>query len=622
MFLLQTSLKSAFSSSHPSNLNFSKFFSRYVPLFFHSNKPARSSHRKYSPHAKFHYFATPNPQHVNSQPCLLPRVIQTSFANYSQALSAQSEKLELEEALNFSNNTEELMAAFKALEASLSENDAQLGLLCLKMGGILLSKASNELEKALSFAIRSLEILGRNNGGESLPLVKALRLVGSISCKMKRFDESLESLETASQILDSLEEDGFSDKEFDSEKIFVQLELANTKNAMGRRWEALINLQRSLQMRMLILEPNSLELASACKDVAEAYAGVLQFGEARPLCSKALEIFEAKIGNNCEEVFKVRQLLGVIHVGLEENEEALVQNELCQQILLSLNLDAELPEMEIEAANIKINLGRLGEAMSTLKGVIQKARKESETRAFAFVSMAKALFFQERFGDSKGCLDMSCNILTKADSRRSEKVAEAFMEISMLYEMMNEFEISISLMKRTLTLLENIPREQYMMGSILARMGWLLLLTGKVQDSVPSLERAITKLKNSFGPKHFGLGFAYKHLGQAYLEMEKAQSAIQMLLLAKNIFEASFGPHNEDSIDTCQGIANAYGVLGSFGPAMEFQQEVINRWEAQGPDAKNELREACRLLQQLKKKAEGSPSAVFPANCLPQHLQK
>ncbi|KAH0455975.1 hypothetical protein IEQ34_016007 [Dendrobium chrysotoxum] len=292
---------------------------------------------------------------------------------------------------------------------------------------------------------------------------------------MKRFDESLECLETACQILDSLEEEGFSGKEFDSEKISIQLELANTKNAMGRRWEALINLRRSLQMRLLILEPDSLLLASTCKGVAAAYTGVLEFGEARPLCLKALGIFEAKISKNCEEVVKIRQLLGAIHVGLEENE-ALVQNELCQRILLSLNLETELLNMEIEAANIKVNLGRLGEAMSTLKGVIQKVGKESETRAFALVSMAKALFFQERFGDSKGCLDMSCDILNKADST-SEKVSEALLEISMLYEMMNEFETALSLMKRTLALLEKVPQEQYMMGSIFARIGWLHLLT-------------------------------------------------------------------------------------------------------------------------------------------------
>ena len=50
---------------------------------------------------------------------------------------------------------------------------------------------------------------------------------------------------------------------------------------------------------------------------------------------------------------------------------------------------------------------------------------------------------------------------------------------------------------------------------------------------------------------------------------------------------------------------------------MEFQRRVVNAWEKRGADATEDLREAYRLLEQLKKKSEGSPHAVFPANSLP-----
>ncbi|PKA47782.1 hypothetical protein AXF42_Ash021112 [Apostasia shenzhenica] len=524
--------------------------------------------------------------------------------------------------LDAAATADEYLSAFKLFESSLSEDDERLGLASLKVAEHLYSEAPDELEKALSFGVRALEVLGRKHGGGSLPLVKALRLVGSISCKLRRFDESLESLKTADQILDSMEEDGFGCDEFDSMRIGVQLELASTKIAMGRRWDAMINLRRSLQLRTMTLKPDSLELGAAFKDMAEAYAGVLKFCQALPLCLKALGIFEAKLGKNCEEVVKIRQLLGAIHIGLGENENALKQNELCQKILRSLGLEAELLSLEIEAANIQIALGRAGEAMNILKGVIQNTGKESETRAFAYVSMAKALFDQNRMWESKGCLDMSCGILNKVDSTSPGKVADVLAEISMLYETMNDFESSISLLRRTITVLEELPQELYLMGSIFARMGWLLLLTGTAQDAVPSLERAVVILKNSFGPKHFGLGFAYKHLGQAYLEINKTQSAIQVLLIAKDILDESFGRHHEDSIDACQCIANAYGIMRSYGPAMEFQQEVLDRWETCGPDARDEFREAYRLLGQLKRKAQGSVSAVFPANSLPECIQR
>ena len=45
---------------------------------------------------------------------------------------------------------------------------------------------------------------------------------------------------------------------------------------------------------------------------------------------------------------------------------------------------------------------------------------------------------------------------------------------------------------------------------------------------------------------------------------------------------------------------------------MEFQQRVIDAWENHGLNAKDELREAHRLLEQLKKKAHGSSPLSLP----------
>lgn len=54
----------------------------------------------------------------------------------------------------------------------------------------------------------------------------------------------------------------------------------------------------------------------------------------------------------------------------------------------------------------------------------------------------------------------------------------------------------------------------------------------------------------------------------------------------------------------------------SFVLAMEFQQKVIDAWENHGLNAKDEIREAHRLLEQLKKKARGSPPTSFPGKAL------
>uniref|UniRef100_M8BZN9 Nephrocystin-3 n=1 Tax=Aegilops tauschii TaxID=37682 RepID=M8BZN9_AEGTA len=365
-------------------------------------------------------------------------------------------------------------------------------------------------------------------------------------------------------------------------------------------------------------EPNgSAELGDAYRDAAEAYEGVLCFDKALPLCLKALEIAEKRSGEGSAEAAKVRRILVVAYTGMGRNEEALEQNELVRMEYERLGLDAELSLVEIDGASLRILLGRTEDAMNDLKKVMKRASKESEERALAFVAMAKILCSEDRSSDSTRCLEIARETLDAKRSVNTERVAGAYTEISMLYESMNEFEMSLCLMKKTLAFLEGASGMQHIQGSISARMGFLLLLTKRIDESVPFLEKAIEKLKNCFGPLHFGLGFAYKHLGEAYIEMGQPESSLKFFGLASDIINAAFGPKHEDSIEIIQCIANAYGLMGSYKYAMDFQQRVIDAYESCGPGSAYEIREAHRLLEQIRKKAEGSPSAVFPANSLP-----
>lgn len=471
------------------------------------------------------------------------------------------EKADLEEAFEAATTTEDILAAFAALEPSLGEYDKKLGLACLKVGQHLDSIGFEEDEKILGFAQRALAILDRDDDG-SISVVMALHLMGSATYNLKKYNDSLGYLNRASRLLRKLEDEVAGDFNLLPVSHAVQLQLANTKTAMGRREEALDNLRKCLEMKEVILEPNSRELGVANRDLAEAYVAVLNFKEALPLCQRALEIHRDELGENSVEVAHDRRLLGVIYTGLEEHQKALEQNELSRTVLRRWGMDSELLHAEIDAANIQIAMGKFDEAIASLRDVIRQTDSDSETRAAVFVSMAKALCNQEKFGDSKRCLQVSCGILEKKELVSPVKVAEAYAEISMLYETMNEFEAAISLLKKTVSILEKHPQEQHAEGSASARIGWLLLLTGKVPQALPYLEDAAERLKESFGPKHFGVGYIYNNLGAAYMELDRPQSAAQMFALAKDIMDASLGPHHADSIEACQNLANAYGAMG------------------------------------------------------------
>ncbi|KAL5219238.1 hypothetical protein ABZP36_019922 [Zizania latifolia] len=479
-----------------------------------------------------------------------------------------------------------------------------------------LREAANDHQEAFVLAFKALEPLQVSLGGWSLPVARALRLAGSAASRLGRLSDGLESLNAAADIIDSLES---GDTDVATVGAAVHEQLARTKTAMGHRWDAVSDLRRAMELKTSLLEEGSVELGEAYKDVAEAYTGVLNFEKALPLFLKALEISEKHFGEESPEVAKVRRLLAIVYVGLGRNEEALGQSKLVKMVYERLGLDMELSLVEIDVANVLILLGRSDEAMDVLKRVMNRANKESEERALAFVAMAKILVAQdeERFGDSKRCLEIACGILDMKNSVSPGRVAEVYAEVSMLYESMTEFEVSMCLMKKTLGFLEGVPEMQHIQGSISARMGWLLMLTERADEAVPYLERAVEKLKNCFGPLHFGLGFAYKNLGEAYLGIDQPQSAVKYLALARDMINATFGPKHEDSIDAIQSLANAYGVMGSYKLAMDCQEQVIDAYRSCGPGSSEDLKEAYRLREQIKKKAQGLRHAVFPANSLP-----
>ncbi|KAL7202655.1 hypothetical protein ACSBR1_034178 [Camellia fascicularis] len=412
-----------------------------------------------------------------------------------------------------------MLKAFKDMEGSFDERE--LGLACLKLG-LKVDQEGEDPEKTLSFANRALKALDRDDNIVSLPLAMALQLLGSARYNLKRFNDSLGYLNRANKVFGRLEKEGSCSLD-DIRPILhaMQLELVNNKTAMGRRVEALGNLRNCLEIKEMTLEKNSREIGNANRDSAEAYVAVLNFKKALPFCLEALDIHKGQLGNNSVEVAHDRQFLGVIYTGLEKYEKSLEQNQLSQKVLKNWDLSSDLLRVKIDASNIQIALGKYEEAINTLKDIIQQTDKEREDRAMVFNSMAKYIAY---------------GILDKKEATSPVEVSEAYMEISMQYETMNEFETAIALLKRTQAILEKLPQEQHSEGSV----------------STPE------RLKECFGSKHYGVGYIYNNLGAAYLELDRPQSAAQMFVVAKEIMDASLGPGHVDTIKSCQNLSKAY----------------------------------------------------------------
>ncbi|PON60113.1 LOW QUALITY PROTEIN: Tetratricopeptide-like helical domain containing protein [Trema orientale] len=223
-------------------------------------------------------------------------------------------------------------------------------------------------------------------------------------------------------------------------------------------------------------------------------------------------------------------------LGEDSLELGKANRDLAEAYVFVLNFKEGLPicrkALDIHKKELRQNSAEVAQDKRLLGDVVQHTDKESETRAMVFISMGKAHCRQEKFIDLKRCLEIARGILDKKE-------------------------------RRTLALLEKLSQE-HVEGSVSAILGWLLLLTGKVQQAIPYLESAAERLKESFGSKHFGIGYIFNNLGAAYLELDRPQSAAQMFAVAEDIMDVSLGPHHADLIEACQNLAKAYDAMGRY----------------------------------------------------------
>ncbi|KAM7252357.1 hypothetical protein ACFE04_024240 [Oxalis oulophora] len=121
------------------------------------------------------------------------------------------------------------------------------------------------------------------------------------------------------------------------------------------------------------------------------------------------------------EVAHVRRILGVIYSGMKEHEKALEQNQLSLKVRKNWGLIfSDLLRVEIDAANMQLALGIYDEMHYVIK-------KNSRTQRYDY---------KLPMGFSKK------KIVSLVE------VSEAYLEISMQYETMNEREAAILLLKR------------------------------------------------------------------------------------------------------------------------------------------------------------------------------
>jgi tetratricopeptide (TPR) repeat protein len=180
-------------------------------------------------------------------------------------------------------------------------------------------------------------------------------------------------------------------------------------------------------------------------------------------------------------------------------------------------------------------------------------------------------------------------------------VAEAFTELSAIYEQMNQPEEAIGLLKRALTVFAEIPEQKNAAAGTQAQVGLLLINNGQLEAALPHLEDAVEKLRQSFGDNHFSLGLVLNHLGVAHLELGHPVKALKILEEAKEILSKAYGPSHSDTLGSYESLVNVYSKLGRYEEAIACARHIVSELKEQGnEDAFLEAQRKLRILEDQK----------------------
>ncbi|KAK4757076.1 hypothetical protein SAY87_007203 [Trapa incisa] len=184
---------------------------------------------------------------------------------------------------------------------------------------------------------------------------------------------------------------------------------------------------------------------------------------------------------------------------------------------------------------------------------------------------------------------------------QSEEVAIGLVEISVIYQSMDEFEPALKLLKRALRIYGNAPRQRSMVAGLEAQVGVMYYMTGNFSHSYAALNAAVSKFRASSEKKSALLGITLNQLGLACVQRYAINEAADLFEEAREILEIEYGPYHPDTLGVYSNLAGTYDAMGRVDDALDILEYVVRMREERLGTANPHVDDEKRRLEELLK---------------------
>ncbi|KAG6398237.1 hypothetical protein SASPL_139692 [Salvia splendens] len=482
-----------------------------------------------------------------------------------------------------------------------------LGPYLLKQARDMIATGVNP-KKALDSAMRAKKSFEAWLGGEKTPdldYVMCLHVVSALYCRMGKHDDAIPLLEKSIEIpaMDLGQNHALA-------KFAGCMQLGDTYAMLGQIENSILLYTAGLEIQRQVLGENDPRFGETCRYLAEAHVQAMQFDQAELLCRLALDIHKVNGSIASPEEAADRRLLGLICDSKSDYEGALEHYVIASMAMAANGQNADVAAIDCSIGDAYLSLLRYDEAicayqkaLSTFKGIKGDSHPSV---ASVFVRLADLYNKIGKFSDCKSYCESALKIYAKPAVRRPpEEVASGLVDISAIYESLNEPQQALQLLQRAIRAYGNAPGQQSVVAGIEAQMGVLYYILGSYVESYNALKNATTKFRLIGEKKSALFGIALNQMGLAAVQLFSINEAADLFEEARDILESECGPFHAETLGVYSNLAGTYDAMGRTTDAIEILEYIVllreERLGTANPDVEDEKDRLAILLKEAGK---------------------
>ncbi|KAI3503435.1 hypothetical protein L1887_31876 [Cichorium endivia] len=484
----------------------------------------------------------------------------------------------------------------KQQKISPNDDPAYLGTYLLKQARDLLSTGDNP-KRAFELAQRALKSFESIQSEKpNLELVMCLHIVAALNCSSGRYTDAIPLLERSIEIPNMDEGQKHSLAKFAG-----CMQLGDTYSMLGNIENAILCYTAGLEIQRQVLGETDSRFGETCRYVAEAHVQGMQFDEAKRLCQMALDIHK----NGSPEEAADRRLMGLICDAMGDYETALEHYVLASVAMSGDGDETDAAAIDVCIGDSYLSLSRYDEAIFSYQkalNLFKSAKGDNHPSvASVFVRLADVNNKIGKLRESKSYCENALRIYVKPVAGiPREEIATGLIEVSAIYESMNEIDQAINLLKKALKVYGKAVGQLSTVAGIEAQIGVLYYMTGRYLESYGCLKAAIAKLRAVGEKKSALFGVALNQMGLACVQIHSINEAADLFEEARGILETEYGPHHPDTLGVYSNLAGTYDAMGRWDDAIEILEYVVGMREEKlgtaNPDVDDEKRRLAELL--------------------------